>query len=115
MVTQKVHLITIYRVFDIEPHFLIKKEHHYIVQEWYFIWAAQVVVTTSCDTNCAVAWKVAHCMAEARCRRLSLYFELCKLTMYNFSINDDWFEITQLVLELTFDVLTSEEINSFLD
>ena len=35
--------------------------------------------------------------------------------MYNFSINDDWFEITQLVLELTFDVLTSEEINSFLD
>ena len=42
-------------------------------------------------------------------------FDSGELAMHNFSVNDDWFEVAKLILQLTLLVLAAKEVNSFLD
>ena len=51
-------------------------------------------------------------MAETSSRRRTLGIKGNEVTMYNFTINDNWLEVSKLVMRLTFLVLASEEIDT---
>ena len=54
-------------------------------------------------------------MTEASDWRCSLNLQLSEFTMHDFSVDDDGLEVPQFVLQLTFLILASKEVNSFLN
>ena len=51
-------------------------------------------------------------MAETSGRRRTLGIKGDEVTMYNFTINNNWLKVSKLVMRLTFLVLAAEEIDT---
>ena len=54
-------------------------------------------------------------MTETSDRRRPLNLQLREFTMYNLSVDNDWLEVSQFVLQLTLLIFTSKEVDSFLN
>ncbi len=54
-------------------------------------------------------------MAKPGGRGCALDLKLHKFSMDHFAIDDNWFEVSKLVLELTFLVFASKEVDAVLD
>ena len=115
MIADVVHPLTGNGVFDVEPYFLVEQEQGQIVEEWSLVLRAQFIISASCDEQRTISGYVAHGMAKSRSRRLTRGFDGGELSMHDLSVDDDRFEVAQLVLQVTFLVLTSKEVDAFLD
>ena len=114
MVAEVVDSVTIDRVLDVEPDFLVKHQHGDVVEEWCHVCRAETIVASSNNQDRVVAWQVAHGMAETGDWRLALDLERNEFTMYNLTVDDYGLEVAQFVLQLALLVLAAKEVDSFL-
>ena len=103
-----------HRIFHVEPHFLVKHEQDQIVEEGSHVGLTQRVIPATCDQDGVIAGQEAHSVAETRHGRLPLALELHEITIDNLAIDDYGLEITQLVLQFTFLILTPKEVNALM-
>ena len=54
-------------------------------------------------------------MPKARHRSLTLGLELRELTMHNLAVDDDWFEVAELILALALLVPATKEVDALLN
>ena len=98
MITDIVHPLTGHGVFDDEPNLLVKQEQDQIVEERSLVLLTQLIISATCDEQRTVARQVAHRMTESRSGRLTLGFDRGEFSMYDLSVDDNWLEVSQLVL-----------------
>ena len=102
------------RVFHVEPNFLVKHEQDQIVEEGSHVGLAKRVIPATCDQDGVIAGQEAHSVTKTRHGWLPLALELHEITIDDLAIDDYGLEITQLVLQFTFLILTPKEVNALM-
>ena len=99
-----------------QPDFLVEEEQDKVVEERSRVLGAHSVVPTSSDQDGIVAGKVLHRVAESRARRHTPDLgQLSELAVDNLAVDNDWLEVSKLILWFALLVFASEEVNAVLD
>ena len=101
---------------DTQPNFLVEQEQSQVVEERSRVCCAHVIVPPAGNQDGIIDGQVLHGVPKSRAwRRASSRLKQSEFTMHNFAVNDNWFEVAQLVLELSFLVFASKVVNSVLN
>jgi hypothetical protein len=99
MVTDIIHFVRIPRILYLNPNFLIEQVKENIAEQWGDICFAKLVISAADDQNRIVGGKVGHCVTESLTWSQSTSFYIDELPSNNFTIDSDWLEVPQLVID----------------